>query len=165
MASLGILGPNLLFQIINFLIVLYLLNRFLYRPILRLFAERRERIREGLHAAELARQEAERERERMRAELDRERRESQERLRQAIEESEAAARARLQEANAEAERILTEASREAESLRERSLQALQGEIANLALLAAAKVLEDGLDEARHRDLVDRFLRERLGEIA
>ncbi len=162
MESLGILGPNLLFQIVNFLIVLYVLNRFLYRPILRLLADRQERIRQGLDAAELARQEAEQERQRLLADLESERRQSQERLRAAVQESEIAARARLQEASAEAERMLAEASREAEALRQRALQGMRGDIADLALLAAAKVLGDGLDEAKQRALIDRFLEEQLG---
>ena len=34
-----------------------------------------------------------------------------------------------------------------------------------ALAAAAKVLGEGIDENKHRALVDRFLKEQLGELA
>lgn len=164
MESLGILGPNLLFQIVNFVILLWLLNRFLYRPVLKLMEERRESIRRELEAAERAREEAAVERQRLLEEMQEERRQSEERLRKVVEASEAAAQARLEEAQREAARILAEAERQAEAMRRQSLAALRGDMADLALLAAAKVLQEGLDEERHRQLVDRFLREEIDKI-
>jgi F-type H+-transporting ATPase subunit b len=164
--KLGILGPNLLFQIVNFLIILFLLNRYLYQPILKkTFAERQARISEGLAEADRVREAAAAERAKLEAQLAEERRTSQDRLREAVARSEDAARNRLAEANAEADRILAGAKAEAEDLRRQALTGLHGEIADLALLAASKVLQEGLDEPRHRALVDRFLKEQLGEIA
>jgi F-type H+-transporting ATPase subunit b len=163
--SLGILGPNLLFHIVNFLVLLVLLNRFAYRPILKIFAERQERIREGLAEAEKVREAAAAERARMEAALAEERRQSQERLREAVAQSEQAAMARLAAANSEAERILADAGSQADAMRQQALAGLQQDVADLALLAASKVLGEALDERRHRELVERFLRDQLGEIA
>jgi len=42
------------FQIINFLILLYLLNRFMFKPILARLDERSEKISKGLEDAEVA---------------------------------------------------------------------------------------------------------------
>lgn len=58
-------------QIVNFLLLIWLLNRFLYRPILRAMAAREQKIAESVAGAEQARQQAEQER----AALERERRE------------------------------------------------------------------------------------------
>lgn len=163
--SLGILGPNLLFHILNFLVMLWILNRFLYRPILNLFEERRTRISEGLAQSEKVREEAAAERERLLEQLAEERRVSQERLRETVQKSEAAAERRREEARAQAEEILAQANAEADERRRDALVGLHGEIADLALLAAAKVLQEGLDEPRHRALIQRFLEDELGELA
>lgn len=162
---MGINLPLLVWQIVNFLIVLWILNRLLYRPIQNIFEQRRERIATGLAEAERVREEAASERARLESQLAEERRTSQERLREAVAKSEEAAKRRLEEANAEAERIVGEARREAEQARAQALVGMQGQVADLALLAAAKVLGEGIDESRHRALVDRFLNEQLGGLA
>lgn len=43
---------DLLFQIINFSILLFILGKFLYKPILKVLDERASKIKEGLEAAE-----------------------------------------------------------------------------------------------------------------
>jgi F-type H+-transporting ATPase subunit b len=163
--GLGILPRNLAVQIIHFLLMFWILRRFLYQPILGLFDERRERIREGLAAAERVREEAAAERAELEKQISEERRTSQERLREAVARSEEAAERRLSEANAEAEQILARARAEAESTRREALAGLQGEIADLAVGAAGKVLGAEIDPNRHRQLIDRFLKEELGGIA
>lgn len=51
-SQFGVEPILLLAQIVNFLILLYLLKRFLYKPILELLKKREEKIREGLKAGE-----------------------------------------------------------------------------------------------------------------
>src|SRR5216683_598016 len=53
-----------LVSIVNFLVILYLLRRYLWGPILTVLANRAEKIREGLAMAEQAKAEADRIRER-----------------------------------------------------------------------------------------------------
>jgi F-type H+-transporting ATPase subunit b len=163
--KLGILLPNLIFNIINFGIMVWLLNRFLYQPIMKLFNERRERIREGLAEADRVRSEAAAERAQLEAQIAEERRTSQDRLRDAVSKSEEAAKRRLEEANAQADQILAQARLDADQTRQQALVGMQSSIADLALQAAGKVLGEGIDESRHRSLVDRFLSEQLGGLA
>lgn len=165
MEALGINTNLLIVQIVHFIILLWLLNRLLYKPILDLFERRRARIEEGLAQAERVREEAAAERSRLEAQIAEERRTSGEKLRDAVARGEEAAKRRLEEANAEAERIVAQARAEAEQSRQQALAGLQGQVADLALLAAGKVLGDGIDEARHRSLIDRFLKEQLGGLA
>lgn len=47
----GIQPVLLLAQIVNFMVLLYLLKRFLYKPILTMLKKREEKIKEGLEAA------------------------------------------------------------------------------------------------------------------
>ncbi len=54
LSKLGINGQLLLAQAVNFLILLYLLNRFAYKPLLKAMKDRRTRIEEGLTKAKEA---------------------------------------------------------------------------------------------------------------
>lgn len=51
-AQFGVEPILLAAQIINFLVLLYLLKRFLYKPVLDMLKKREEKIKEGLSAAE-----------------------------------------------------------------------------------------------------------------
>src|SRR5579885_401105 len=50
-ALLGIDGPRLIFQIVNFLILLFLLQRLLFKPVLRLMDQRAAKVRESIDEA------------------------------------------------------------------------------------------------------------------
>src|SRR4030042_2105348 len=52
LSNLGINGKLLLAQIINFLILLFVLHRFAYKPILKMLNDRTNKIEKGLKEAE-----------------------------------------------------------------------------------------------------------------
>lgn len=161
MAQLGINGPFLITQIVNFLVLVWLLHRFAYKPVLNMLAERRRRIEEGLRAADLAREEAARQRAALEKQLEEERRRAQERIAEAARQSEQLREQILAEARAEAERIIAEAREQAALERERILQDARRQIADLSLLVAQKVVGESLDETRHHQLIEKFLASEL----
>ncbi|MCB0217487.1 MAG: F0F1 ATP synthase subunit B [Chloroflexi bacterium] len=161
----GINLPFLLTQILHFLILIWVLNKLLFGRIGSMLDERRNRIAEAMAEAERVGQEAASERARLEAQIAEERREAQANLRQAVARSEEAAERRKSEAEEEARTILAKARSDAEQSRQQALSGLQAEIASLALAAAAKVLGEGVDEKQHRSLIDRFLKEELGDLA
>ena len=55
--ELGINGYTLLAQIVNFLILLFILQRFLYKPLLKFIDKRKDIIEEGLENADRAKEE------------------------------------------------------------------------------------------------------------
>lgn len=55
--TFGVNGPHLVAQIISFVIVAFLLQRFAYKPVIAMLEERRRRIEEGLANAEKIKQE------------------------------------------------------------------------------------------------------------
>jgi len=165
LSRFGINGTLLLVQLIHFILLLIILRVLLYKPVFEMFEKRRARIASAMDEATRVKEAAAQERATLEAQIAEERRTSQERLREAVARSEEAAERRLGEAKAEAEKILSAARAEAEQTRARALSGLQGQMADLALAAAAKVLGEGIDENKHRALVDRFLKEQLGELA
>ncbi|MBM3256029.1 MAG: F0F1 ATP synthase subunit B [Candidatus Moranbacteria bacterium] len=54
LGKLGINGKILLAQVVNFFLLLYVLKRFLYGPLLRILQERENKIKRGLEDAEKA---------------------------------------------------------------------------------------------------------------
>jgi len=161
LAALGINLNFLITQIIHFLLLLWLLQKFVYKPILNIMAERRQRIEEGLKAAELAREEAARQRAELEKQLEEERRRAQERIAEATRQTERLREQILAEAKAEAERIVAEAREQAEQERERILQDARRQIAELSLLLAQKIVGESLDEQKQHQLIEKFL---VGEL-
>jgi F-type H+-transporting ATPase subunit b len=148
-----------LVSIVNFLVILYLLRRYLWGPILTVLANRAEKIREGLAMAEAAKIE----RERMKAEVERlladARRDAQaigERMTKAAET--AAADIRTQ-AKAEADRIRERGREDSKQLHDQALTQLRSELAGMVVLAASRVLGRELDPEKHRALIEQSLDE------
>lgn len=108
----------LLCQIISFLIVAFLLQRFAYKPILNVLEERRQRIAEGLANAE--------------------------KIRHQLAESEARYEEILAKANAEAQRMIDEARQSASALADKRTQAAIAEAEQIVAKAreASKVEHD-----------------------
>ena len=159
MAQLGINGPFLLAQIINFIVLFLLLRRFLFPPLLRMLDERKRRIAEGLAAADIARKEAEAERARLMAQIEAERKEAQARIAAASAEAERVKAEIVAQAQREAEAIKAKAIAEAEAERQRILAEAHKQIAELTVLATERVVRRGLDESLQRRLIEDFLAE------
>lgn len=161
MEALGIDFRLLVTQIVNFALLLFLLYRFLYHPVLNMLQERRERIREGLAEAERVRAEAEEQRKKYEQELARQRQESQERIQRAMQASEEAREEIIAEARREAEQIKARAREEIEYERRQALEQLRTQVADLAILAARRVLDGAIDEKVQRQLVQSFIDKEL----
>lgn len=65
-------------------------------------------------------------------------------------------------ADEEAQQILARAREEAEADRTRLVQELRGQVAALSVELAGRIVQEELDEARHRELVDRYIDELAG---
>lgn len=161
MEKLGINPGILITQILNFAILIFLLYRFLYNPVLNMLQERRERIREGLAEAERVRAEAEEQRKQYEQELARQRQESQERIQKAMQAGEEARAEIIAEARKEAEQIKLRAREEIEYERRQALEQLRTQVADLSILAASRILDGAIDESVHRQLIQSFIDQEL----
>ena len=159
MEQLGINLNFLITQIIHFLILLFLLKRFLYRPVLNMLDARRERIQESLAEAERVREEAAQARQEYEKQLEEERRRSQDAAQKAIQEAQKARETIVVEAQREAEEILARARVEAVREREQAMAELRDQVADLAVRASEKIVRTALDETMQRKIVSDFLTE------
>jgi F-type H+-transporting ATPase subunit b len=142
-AAFGVNWQLLLIQAANFVLLLGALTYFLYRPILRIIDERREKIAEGVRIAEMAAKK-----------LEDATAKGEEMVGGAAREAEglvAAARSRANEMSAEtlksaeskADSILKDAAARAEEAKRQAVLESEREIARAAMLAAEKILRKG----------------------
>ena len=156
-AALGINLPGLVAQLVNFTILLIVLRKFLFGPIVKMVDERKRRIEEGLHASEAAAQAAESSQIAARAALDEARAEGQALVGRA-QETATRLRAELEtQARADADRIVARAREEMEQERVQAVQALRAEFADLTVRAAERVVGQSLDRNAHQRLIDEAL--------
>lgn len=157
MGELGINPFYLAFQIINFLLLVFLLHRLLYRPVLNMLDQRKERIREGQEAAERARTEAEQ----LRQDYERQLEESRAHARKIIDDAAAAAERLRDEgvANAqqEAQRILERGQEELRAEVAHARRELRQEVATLSVAVAGKLIQQSLDSEKNNELVARLI--------
>lgn len=158
-AGLGINLPALIWQIINFSLLLILLYFILYKPMLRMMDQRSQRIKESLEQAERMRAETARAEEQVREQIEAARREGQNIISQAVQVGERIKEEARAEARKEAEALISRARAEIEREREEALEALRKEFADLAIRAAEKVVRQALDRQAHRKLIEEVLEE------
>lgn len=157
--AFGVDGLKLAFQIVNFLILLYLLNRFLFKPGLKRIDERQHKLSEGLENAEAAARDRELARAEREAAMAEARREAEAMVQRAAKTAEATSADILAKARTDAEQITARARDEIAAEKDRALAEIRGEVADLALEAAGKLVGSEMNEPTQRRLVEQFLAE------
>lgn len=152
------INPGLIiWTIITFIVLLFVLKKLAWKPLLEALTAREEKIRESLEQAEHARHEAQRLIEENQKQMQQAQSEFQRLMREAREEAERVRAKRKQEAEAEARKIVEQGKMEIEREKEAALTLLRSEVADLAIRAAERILDEELDEKKHRKLIDTFL--------
>jgi F-type H+-transporting ATPase subunit b len=157
--QLGIDGRWFISQLVNFIVLLLILQRFLYKPMLNMLHQRQERIRESMDYAERVKKEAERAQESYELKVEESRREAQSIIAQAVQQAERVREERVALVEEEARQIRAKAKEDASHERERVVAELRAQVADLAVQAAGRVLGKALDEKTHRQVVMDFLDE------
>jgi F-type H+-transporting ATPase subunit b len=141
-------------EILSFGILLWVLYKYAFPPILETLDTRERKIRESLEQAERHRVEAEHRMQEYEAKLNAASREAEAVLIQAKERAQRLLDENEQRLGAEAERVKGEATREIDQERRKAIQEIRSQATDLALLVAEKVVERSLNDADHRRLAD-----------
>jgi F-type H+-transporting ATPase subunit b len=147
------------FQVFNFLLLLYLLNRLMFKPLLARMDERSSKIEKGLEDAEAAARDRELARAEREAAVSEARKEAAEMIARANKIAEDTRNEILTDARAEAEKVSTRAREEITAEKERAMAELRSQVADLALSAAGRLVRSEMDGATQRRLVNEFLAE------
>ena len=148
---------TLILQICNLLLQIYLIKRFLLKPVQNILAQRQAEANADLDAAAEAKAQAEAAQ-----------KEYEEKLVGAKEEAANMVRSAAQTAQSRSEQILAEARQEAAAMREKAsgdiarerraaVQELKNDISGIAVSIASKVVEKELTEQDHEALIRDFI--------
>jgi F-type H+-transporting ATPase subunit b len=148
---------KLAFQVANFLILLYLLNRFLFKPVLGRLDERSSKISKGLEDAEAAARDREQAKAEREAAVEEARKEAQAMIARANKIADDTRNEILGKAREEAEKVAARARDEIRAEKEQAMAELRGQVADLALAAAGKLVRSEMDGQTQRRLVEEFL--------
>lgn len=159
MEALGINWQGLIAQLVNFLLLLFILSRFLYPRVIAMLDARAARIRESMERAEQIQRDAERMEQQFQERLTEARREGQQIVANANQIAQRIQTEAQEKAGREAEAFLVRAREQIQRETEAARQQLRREVVNLATLAASRVVERSLDERQHVDLIERVLSE------
>jgi len=154
--SAGLLDLSLSFvaEVIAFLVMILLLGRFVYPRVIAAAEVRQRLISEQLERAELARQEAEDRLKQAELRLQDARGQAAEVLEGAGRSAEQLRAQLRQRADEEARRIVESARRDIEVEREKAIDSVRGQVADLVVAATEKVVGQTLDDGRHRKLIE-----------
>src|SRR2546421_5780225 len=144
----------MIWTIVCFLITLFVLKRYAFGPIQKMIDARRERIRQSIEEAEHARAEARRLLEEHRSLIGQARGEAEQILAEARRVADAQRQRVKEETDADRQRRLEETRRQIEAETQRALAQIRAEVADLTLVATAKVTGKVLDRDDHRRLIE-----------
>ena len=159
--ALGINLKDLIFAVANFLILVLILGKFLYKPFLGILEKRKQTIEDAFTNADATNRKADEKYEAYTKKLARAEAESREIIKNARLKADDHANMIVEEAKAEAARIKLQAEKEAVREKEKALREVREQIGQLAILAAEQILEKEVSAEGQEDIIDRVL-ERAG---
>ena len=154
LAQIGIDFQTIILQALGFLVVLLVLWKFVFGRIGGLLEERQQEITSRMEKLEADQ-----------SELDRLNAETRQRLNEIETEGQAKIQAAIDDGNAERQRILDQARQEASTELERAraeiqrekdeaILELRGTVAEIAIDAASKIIDQTLDAEKHQHIID-----------
>lgn len=159
-APVNLLSPNvglMFWTLIIFVILLFVLSKFAFPPILAAVEAREHALQEAIEGARADRAEAAELLARHRAELDAARTEAQGLIAEGRAAGEKLRAEMLEDTRREQHELLERARREIASERDRAIAELRREAVDLAIAGAGRAIEQNLDDAANRKLIDSFL--------
>lgn len=162
MEKLGISLGLLVSQLVNFTLLAVLLYLLLYKPVLKMLNQRKERIARSMADVDAAREAAAKAQQEYDRKLAEAQRKAQEIIGQAAQTGEQAGGEIKAAALREADAIRQQAREDAAQEKAQILADVQRQIANLSMLATERVLGQALDSDLQRKLIDQFLAEMGG---
>ncbi|HEU9287657.1 TPA: F0F1 ATP synthase subunit B [Streptococcus pneumoniae] len=160
--TVGELIGNFILITSSFILLLVLIKKFAWSNITGIFEERAEKIASDIDRAEEARQKAEVLAQKREDELAGSRKEAKTIIENAKETAEQSKANILADAKLEAGHLKEKANQEIAQNKVEALQSVKGEVADLTISLAGKIISQNLDSHAHKALIDQYI-DQLGE--
>ena len=157
------LDPMLIIgTLINFFVLLFLLKKFLYKPVCNMLDARSNEVANNLTQAEEAKVEAQKLKDDYAAQIKNAKNEAQDIINRAAQIGEQTKTEIVTEAREEAQKLTEKAQEEINREKSEALNELRTVVANLAVLAAEKIVGKSIEVKDHEAMVNNFVKE-VGE--
>jgi len=149
--------PLIVTEAIGFLLLLWFLNRFVFKPIFGILDERQRLITESYDQMDQDRARMEETRRQYEQRLQSIEEEAREKIQAAVKEAQGLRDNLIADAEAHAAMIIEQGRNESERDRQKAFLEMRSQIVTLAVAAAGKVIDENLTDARQTKLVDDFI--------
>ncbi len=151
-------NPGLIFwTAITFIILVLVLKRVAWKPILTALDDREKEIADSLNKAEQAKKDAQKILEENQASLAK----AEEESKKIIDESRGFAdnlkNQMTRESKEQAQKIIEDASAEIERKKNAAFEELKNQIAEISIIAAEKIMKENIDAEKNKKIVDKYL--------
>lgn len=149
--------PTIVLTLFNFLILVLVLGKILFKPVNEIIDSRQNEIINSIEKAKIDVEKAEL----LKIENEKKLKETINSGKSIVEDykkkAEKVESDIIKEANAEAQVIIDRAKKEAEREKLKAQHEIKAQIIDLALLLSSKAIEEAVDEAKHKKLIDDFI--------
>ena len=156
--KLGINWKLLLAQIVNFLILLFILYRFTYKPVLRMLDNRTKKIEKGLKDADDSQKKLKEITLKEREIIKDARKEAQAIMVKVEEQARKNKEEIIIEAKILSKKILKDAEKKIEEEKNKMMSEVKREIAGLVVMATEKVISEKLDSGKDKELIEKAIK-------
>lgn len=156
----GLMDVNpglMIWTVITFIVLLFILKKVAWKPILTALDKRENDIKESLAQAEKAKDEAKQILEENQANLAKAEEESKKIIEQSRTYAESLKEQLMKESKEQAKKIVDEASSEIQRKKDAAFEELKGQIAEIAVGAAEKIIRESLDAQKSKQVIDKYL--------
>ena len=158
--KVNLLDPHsglMIWTLLIFILLLVILSKFAFKPLIAAVAAREAALEADIASARRDREEASRLLAEQRQQLDAARGEAQRFIAEGRATAEKMRADLLEQTRVQQQELLDRARRDIEGERDKAIAALRREAVDLAIAGASKVIEQNLDDASNRRLVETFL--------
>ncbi|TXL66633.1 F0F1 ATP synthase subunit B [Cerasibacillus terrae] len=158
----GLRTADMIFTLVSFIVLLALLKKFAWGPLMDVMEKREEYVKDEIETAEKNRKEAEIASKEATAQLRQTKEEAQKIIDDARNTGKQEEQKIIQTAREEATRLKEAAEADIQNEKEKAIQALQDQVASLSVLIASKVIEKEISAQDQEKLISEYIKE-VGE--
>ena len=158
----GLLDVNpglMIWTVVTFVLLLLILKKVAWKPILEALDKREKEIKDSLEQAENAKEEARKILEENQANLARAEEESKKIIEQSRTYADSLKEKLMKESKEQAKRLIEGAGEELQRKKDAAFEELKEQIAELAVTAAERIMKENIDANKNKELVNKYLGE------
>lgn len=150
---------DLIFVMVNFLILVAILYKFMWGPVIKMIDSRQQTIDDSLNKADAARKEAEQMSAKLAEEIADARRQAKSIIEEAQKSAETVKEDILAQARDSADSMLERAQAEIAKEKANAILEIKGEVADMVVSVAGRLLAENMNDQQHMALVDKYIAE------